>query len=172
MARNVWLKLPAAGRSGTGNFRLGRVQSSPATGGGQSQDLNHRSLGQALSLGATDLGGPTVVRRGAQVAPLCFRKNRHFLDERVNLLSTVRSGRGEWASRRRGGRQKGYLRGLPGNSQGDPNNRWRHLRDLILRSDAQHRISKDGPARSLVGAPWSVLRDAALRAPPQDEGGL
>src|SRR5271165_3283184 len=41
-----------------------------------------------------------------------------------------------------------------------------------LRSDAYHRVSKDGPARSLVRAPWSVLRDAALRAAPQDEGGL
>jgi hypothetical protein len=37
---------------------------------------------------------------------------------------------------------------------------------LILRSDAQQRVSKDGPARSLVGAPWSVLPDAALRAAP------
>src|SRR5271165_4678505 len=48
----------------------------------------------------------------------------------------------------------------------------RQLHGLILRSDAQHRVSKDGPARSLVGAPWSVLGDAALRAAPQDEGGL
>src|SRR5208282_5957833 len=48
----------------------------------------------------------------------------------------------------------------------------RQLHGLILRSDAQHRVSKDGPARSLVGAPWSVLRDAALRAAPQDEGGF
>ncbi len=53
-----------------------------------------------------------------------------------------------------------------------PNNRRRRLHGLILRSDAQHRVSKDGPARSLVRAPWSVLRDAALRAAPQDEGGL
>ncbi len=58
------------------------------------------------------------------------------------------------------------------NSQGDPNNRRRQLHGLILRSDAQHCVSKDGPARSFVGAPWSVLRDAALRAAPQDEGGL
>jgi hypothetical protein len=67
---------------------------------------------------------------------------------------------------------------LDGNSQGDPNRR--QLHGLILRSDAEHRVSKDGPARSLVGAPWSVpshrsgqaLREAALRAAPQDEGGL
>ena len=43
------------------------------------------------------------------------------------------------------------------NSQGDPDNRRRQLHGLILRSDAQRRVSKDGPARSLVSAPWSVL---------------
>jgi hypothetical protein len=59
-----------------------------------------------------------------------------------------------------------------GNSRGGPNTRWRQLHGLILRSDAQHRVSKDGPVRSLVGALWSVLRDAALCAAPQDEGGL
>jgi hypothetical protein len=32
---------------------------------------------------------------------------------------------------------------------------------LILRSDAEHCVSKDGPARSFVGASWSVLRDAS-----------
>ena len=37
---------------------------------------------------------------------------------------------------------------------------------LILRSDAQHRVSKDGPGRTSI-APWSVLRDAALRTAPQ-----
>ncbi len=36
--------------------------------------------------------------------------------------------------------------------------------DLILRSDAQHRVSKDGPARDPISVRWSVLRDAALRA--------
>jgi hypothetical protein len=41
---------------------------------------------------------------------------------------------------------------------------------LILRSDAEHRVSKDGPARNLVGESCSVLRDAALCATPQDEG--
>ena len=35
---------------------------------------------------------------------------------------------------------------------------------LILRSDAQHRVSKDGPARDPIGVRWTVLRDAALRA--------
>ncbi len=59
-----------------------------------------------------------------------------------------------------------------GDCQGDPNDRRRQLHGLILRSDAQHRVSKEGPARGLVGAPRSVLRDAALRAAPQDEGGL
>ncbi len=64
---------------------------------------------------------------------------------------------------------------IESNSQRDPNNRRRQLHGLILRSDAQHPPgsrsggSKDGPARSL-GAPWSVLRDAALRAAPLDEG--
>jgi hypothetical protein len=61
-----------------------------------------------------------------------------------------------------------------------PDNRWRQLHGLILRSDAQHCVSKDSPARSLVAVSWSVpshrsgqaLRDAAPRAAPQDEGGL
>jgi len=44
--------------------------------------------------------------------------------------------------------------------------------DLILRSDAKHRVSKDGPAGGAVHSGWSVLRDAALRAAPQNEGVL
>jgi hypothetical protein len=36
--------------------------------------------------------------------------------------------------------------------------------DLILRSDAQHRVSKDDPVREMSGGSGSVLRDAALRA--------
>ena len=40
-------------------------------------------------------------------------------------------------------------------SQGDPTT----LNRLI--GDAQHRVSNDDPARSFVGAPWSVLRDVA-----------
>ena len=46
------------------------------------------------------------------------------------------------------------------------------LHSLVLRSDAEHRVSKDDPARGLVGDPWSVLRDAALCAAPQDEAGV
>ena len=41
---------------------------------------------------------------------------------------------------------------------------------LIQRSDAKHRVSKDGPADAAGRASWSVLRDAALSAAPQDEG--
>ena len=49
----------------------------------------------------------------------------------------------------------------------------RQFHGLILRNGAQHRVSKDDPARNVVTAPnGSVLRDAALRAAPQDEGGL
>jgi hypothetical protein len=58
------------------------------------------------------------------------------------------------------------------NSQDDPNGRQRQLHGPIQRSDAPHRVSKDGPGRSLVGGPWNVLRDAALRAAPQDDGGF
>ena len=36
--------------------------------------------------------------------------------------------------------------------------------DLILRNDVQHRVSKHGTAREIIGDPGSVLRDAALRA--------
>jgi hypothetical protein len=43
---------------------------------------------------------------------------------------------------------------------------------LILRSDAKQRVSKDGPADAAGHATWSVLRDAALSAAPQDEGEL
>ena len=41
---------------------------------------------------------------------------------------------------------------------------------LILRSNAKHCVSKDGPAGVRAGPHWSVLRDAALRTAPQDEG--
>src|SRR5208337_1862034 len=78
-------------------------------------------------------------------------------------------------STRAGAGRRGAIRrdsGSQCNSQGDPNNRRRQLHGFIPRSDAQHRVSKDGPACSLIGAPWSVLRDAARCAAPQDEGGL
>ena len=40
----------------------------------------------------------------------------------------------------------------------------------ILRSNAEHCVSKDGPACVRASPRWSVLRDAALHAAPQDEG--
>jgi hypothetical protein len=43
---------------------------------------------------------------------------------------------------------------------------------LILRSDAKHRISKDGPVQGVGRAGWSVLRGATLSMAPQDEGEL
>ena len=58
-------------------------------------------------------------------------------------------------------------------SQGDPNNRWRQHNDLIQRSDAQHRVSKDGPVRGSVGAPWSVpLEPAAMSGSSAPAGAL
>ena len=39
-------------------------------------------------------------------------------------------------------------------SRGDPHSLRRQFHGLILRNDAQHRVSKDAPARNVVSAPW------------------
>ena len=55
--------------------------------------------------------------------------------------------------RRRSRASSADRRGMRRNSQGDPNNRRRQLHGLILRSDAQRRVSKDGPAFAASLAP-------------------